>query len=100
MQYNEQGSILVTSQVAHSGFIPKHATQLQDKADKAGNAEASQSIIEPLSIDTGAFIGNYDKTLQTVWDFALQQLAPDLLELLRTLAFLHPDSIPEMMLVS
>jgi hypothetical protein len=41
----------------------------------------------------------YEKTLQTVFDTALEELPRDARDLLEMLAFLNPDSIPEKMLM-
>lgn len=148
--HNEQGAILVTSQIAQSGFVAKHAIQVEPMGPTegselilkfSGNTTADEddarALAEelgglPLALahyagyirrsnmslrefretfrdrfdsepiwnsDTSAFLGSYGKTLQTVWDFALKQLTSEELELLQTLAFLHPDSVPEMMLI-
>lgn len=38
---------------------------------------------------------NYDLTLKTVWDMTMTKLNPKAQSLLRVLAFLDPDNIPE-----
>ena len=40
----------------------------------------------------------YERTLETVWDRALEALAPDSLKTLQVMAYLYADDIPETML--
>ncbi|KAL4804991.1 hypothetical protein BDV18DRAFT_161391 [Aspergillus unguis] len=47
-----------------------------------------------------ASFGEYDKTLDTVWDLALELRSPQARELLSTIAFFHPDAIEESMLLA
>ena len=42
----------------------------------------------------------YINQLSKVWEFALHELRPDVLELLYVLAMLDPDSIPERMIIN
>jgi hypothetical protein len=50
--------------------------------------------------DRVASVQDYDKTLGTVFDIALEELSGNARVLLDLLAFLNPDSIPEEMLLT
>lgn len=50
---------------------------------------------EIWSNDSNTSIIQYERTLRTVWDTALDTLTPEARQILDTLAFLNPDVIPE-----
>jgi hypothetical protein len=50
---------------------------------------------EIWSCNSNTSLMQYEKTLKTVWDAALDSLSPDSRELLDVLAFLNPDCVPE-----
>jgi hypothetical protein len=50
--------------------------------------------------DAPATLYQYDKRLDLVWDFALEELPPDAKTLIYTMAFMNPDFMSEDMLMS
>jgi hypothetical protein len=59
-----------------------------------------QLTAEVWSCHSNASLLQYEKSLDTVWDFALREIPSDSRNLLDILSLLHADSIPETMLLA
>ena len=69
------------------GYVGPSKQSLKDFLDHYRSTRFSKSAVKP-----------YDRTLATVFDVAINELDPDARTVLKILAFLNPDEIPEEML--
>jgi len=82
--------------IAHiGGYISESKCTLKDFKEMA---KQRYSFI--WEGDAPATLYQYDKRLDLVWDFALEELPPDAKTLIYTMAFMHPDYMSEDMLIS
>ncbi|KAJ5081639.1 pfs domain-containing protein [Penicillium alfredii] len=83
--------------IAHfAGYVAKSQCSLQQISSSLQERLKSSQI---WSSDSVASRDMHARTLSTVWDLAMHRLTPDAYELLRLLAFLSPDSVPEEMFI-
>jgi len=82
--------------IAHvAGYLAESRASLGDCLELLKERRNSARI---FSIAPPMTIFQYEKTLGTVWDVALQRLDRDALTLIQVLSMMNPDGVPEDML--
>lgn len=80
----------------YSGYVAKSQCTIDDMVKSLEERIKSSQI---WTLDMSATTTGYENTLATVWDLAWRRLGNDAKKVLRMLAFLDADAVPEDMFV-